>query len=506
EIETNTNAVCKDKDGFLWFGTINGLIKFDPKFKMPKNELEPKTHIIKIKVARKDTFLSNNAVLPYELNHIAFHYTGISLTLPEKVSYQYKLEGLDEEWSPVTKERKADFTNLAPGAYTFKVKACNNAGVWNKEPTTFSFSITPPFWQTWWFYSLSVVSGFSFIMGFVKIRERNLKREKRILTERVKIRTREIEKQKDEIEIQKQEIEEKNKKLWNVNIAVNKEKEKVEEIKATLEEQNRHMTSSISYAKRIQTAIMFPKEKIYEQLPESFIFYQPKDIVSGDFYWFTDLTRITKSQRFSNSDAMIIAAVDCTGHGVPGAFMSMIGNDLLNQIVLEKGITKPSEILNNLHDGVQFALRQEGADVTAADGMDIALTSISLNGQKAAIEYAGAHRPLLITRNNNKTVDLEVIKGNNIGIGGIEEIKRDFTNHEIELKKGDTFYIFSDGYTDQFGGPKDKKFTSRRLREFLVNIFNKTMEDQNLQIENELMNWKGDNEQTDDLLVIGVRI
>ncbi|MBL4656704.1 MAG: hypothetical protein JKX73_01800 [Flavobacteriales bacterium] len=153
EEETNTNAIAQDKDGILWIGTVNGLIKFNPKFEKPKNELEPLTHISKIKVMRSDTEMVSGAGLAYNRNYLSFQYIGISLTLSEKVRYKYKLKGLDDEWSAETKETYTSYANLTPGNYSFQVKACNNDGVWNKEPTTFEFNIYPPYWKTWWFYT-----------------------------------------------------------------------------------------------------------------------------------------------------------------------------------------------------------------------------------------------------------------------------------------------------------------------------------------------------------------
>jgi len=485
EIETNTNAVCQDRNGNLWFGTINGLIQYNPSFQKPQNELEPQTHITGMKLARKDTYLVNNTSLPYYLNTISFNYVGISHTLPEKVRYQYQLEGFEDSWSEVTKDRFVSYGNLSPDSYTFKVKACNNDGVWNKEPTTFSFTITPAFWQTWWFYLLCIVTGSGGLYLFVKVRENNLRRAKAILEERVQLRTVEIARQKEEIEA-------KNKKLWQMNIAVNKDKEEVEKAKEIIQEQNTHITDSINYAQNIQKAILPPLSMLDKNFKESFVLYRPKDVVSGDFYWF-----------HQKGDDLFIASVDCTGHGVPGAFMSMIGNDLLNQNIIEKNLDNPGEILNNMHAGVQFALRQKGGTALASDGMDMALCKFDL--KKNTVQFSGAHRSLFKV-NANGSVELEVVKANRIGIGGIEFIERDFTNHEIKVEPNDTFYLFSDGITDQFGGPKWKKYSTKRFREFICSINKLSMADQLAAINKELDDWQGDLEQTDDMTLIGLRV
>jgi serine phosphatase RsbU (regulator of sigma subunit)/tetratricopeptide (TPR) repeat protein len=256
-----------------------------------------------------------------------------------------------------------------------------------------------------------------------------------------------------------------------------------------IEEKNKNITDSIMYARRIQTAILPSRESMARVLPESFILYRPKDIVSGDFYFFTE-----------SRDRIIIAAADCTGHGVPGAFMSMIGNSLLNQIIKEKGITEPAAILAQLHQGVSNSLNQnKGTD--ANDGMDIGLCAIDRSTGK--IEYAGANRNLYIRNASG----LQEISGDKAPIGGARsETEVKFTNHVIEVKPGDTFYLSTDGYADQFGGPEGKKFRTRRFRELLASLHGKTMEEQRQELERTIAEWMGAHEQLDDILVVGVRL
>ncbi len=260
-----------------------------------------------------------------------------------------------------------------------------------------------------------------------------------------------------------------------------------------IEETNKSMTDSINYAKRIQEAFLPDKEVKYKLFPDAFVFYQPRDIVSGDFYWFAE-----------KGGKKIIAAVDCTGHGVPGAFMSMIGIDQLNHIVLQGGITKPSEILNHLQKSIRAALKQDtNNEIGTKDGMDMALLSFDTENNR--VNYAGANRQLiLIRRNENK---LEAIEADHASIGGLQfgEAKS-FTNHELNLTKGDCLYIFTDGFSDQFGGPKGKKFRVKNLKELLVSISQKKMSEQEEILTATLSNWKGKLEQIDDILVIGVRI
>ncbi|PCH69125.1 MAG: hypothetical protein COC01_02220 [Bacteroidetes bacterium] len=290
-----------------------------------------------------------------------------------------------------------------------------------------------------------------------------------------------------------------NRKMNKVLIATNNQiEEKNSEIEHAYEEisqKNRDITDSINYAKRIQEAIIIPKEIIKKGLPDSFIYFKPKDIVSGDFYYYAKV----------NSE-VIITAVDCTGHGVPGAFMSMIGNEILSQIIKDKHILRPSDILTELHKGIRSALRQSEGEHETNDGMDIALCK--LNVQTSELEYAGAFNPLYICRNDSDgNYEMEVIKADKMSIGGVViGVEKIFTNHETQLNSGDAFYVFSDGYLDQFGGPKNKRFMSKNFRNTLLELQEYDMATQYEKLDNALKEWQGNSPQIDDILVIGVRV
>lgn len=277
------------------------------------------------------------------------------------------------------------------------------------------------------------------------------------------------------------------------NDTISAQKIEVEKQRDLIEIKNKDITDSINYAKRIQTAILPAIENIQKQLVDSFIIYQPKDIVSGDFYWFTE-----KDNRF------ILAIADCTGHGVPGAFMSMIGNDILTQIVIEKGITKPNMILSQLHDGVKKSLKQDTNASETKDGMDIAIISMDKKNHEK-IEYAGALRPLWIVKSG--AANIIEFKADKHSIGGAySDEAREFTNHEIKLVKGDCFYLSTDGYADQFGGDQGKKMMTKNMKELLVGIHLKTMKEQKVILEDTFQSWKSGREQVDDVLVFGVKI
>jgi serine phosphatase RsbU (regulator of sigma subunit) len=276
--------------------------------------------------------------------------------------------------------------------------------------------------------------------------------------------------------------------ITDQKIEVEKSKLVIEEKNKIVEEKNKDITDSINYAKKIQEAILPSKELKYKLFPDAFVLFQPKAIVSGDFYWFAE-----------KNGKKLIAAVDCTGHGVPGAFMSMIGNAFLNEIINEKGNTIPSEILSSLSEQIIFSLKQTGAEGESKDGMDIAL--LSIDTENAIIEFAGANNPLWYIRNGI----MEKIKGDKQPIGYYKGEQKLFTNHKIEFKKGDSFYIFSDGFVDQFGGKKEKKFKHKQLENILLSIQDKEMLEQEKIILNTFNNWKGDLEQVDDILIIGIR-
>lgn len=262
-------------------------------------------------------------------------------------------------------------------------------------------------------------------------------------------------------------------------------------IEMEIQDKNRKIEDSINYAYRIQSSILPDNNVIREELPKSFMFYKPRDVVSGDFPWF-----------FKKGKNIYIAAVDCTGHGVPGALLSFIGYFILNNVVDHEKVLKASEACDQLHYGVRTTLKQDRADANQRDGMDIALCKIDL--EKKELQYAGAHRPLYYL---HKDGELEEFKGNRKAIGGIPHRKKpekDFINYVINYKPGDKCFFFSDGLPDQLGGPEMKKYSPKRIREAIVENRNFTMQQYNEYFANDFLNWKGDSKQIDDVLLIGI--
>ncbi len=295
----------------------------------------------------------------------------------------------------------------------------------------------------------------------------------------------------------------------NTQITLKKSKDKIAKYVLEIENKNKQIIDSITYAKRIQDAILPTSKMFTNKIANTFVFFKPKDIVSGDFYWLA-----------AKGDKSLFAAVDCTGHGVPGAFMSIVGYNLLDKIVREYGTTEPHKILNELNKGVSKALHQELDIQTVKDGMDIALCSF--DKKTNVLEYAGAYNPLYIVSKNkivafdgdeilpsisdNNQLFLYEIKANRYSIGSYMDTTNEFKNHKFKLNKGDTVYLFSDGFADQFGGPKGKKFRYKQFKQMLLSINELTIDEQRKYLQKSFTEWKGGTEQVDDVIVIGSRL
>ena len=260
--------------------------------------------------------------------------------------------------------------------------------------------------------------------------------------------------------------------------------------KKIIEEKQHEISDSINYAKRIQDATMTSSIYLKEILPESFIFLKPKDVVSGDFYW-------THKDQEEN---IFFTVADCTGHGILGAVMSMIGTSLLNENIIENNIENPAEILGNMRTKIIESLNDNASNTNNKDGMDMSLCKLNL--KKKTLEFAGANNPLIHISNDQ----LENIKGNSQPVGLSVIDNKPFTNHKIKLKKGDMIYIYSDGYQDQFGGPKGKKYMVKKYRTFLKELSKLPIEEQGVKIQEEFHSWKGNHDQVDDICVMGLRV
>jgi ligand-binding sensor domain-containing protein/serine phosphatase RsbU (regulator of sigma subunit) len=456
--EFNANATAEDKTGKIWFGTDKGLVSYDCSMESQRG-LPPILNITSIKINGQETSIADKITLPAGNYKITIDFLGVSLREPDLVNYQYRLEGYDQ-WSEITKYPSITYNHLTQGDYNFILKAASGDGAVTLNPAIINIRIKRPIWENWWFYLSIVLLFIAFIYIYIKRREYRFLTEKRVLEEKVKERTFEIEFQKNEIQIQKDKID----------------------------EQNARITASISYASNIQNALLPGVQTLDRLLPDNFLLSLPKDIVSGDFYWLSE-----------RGGKVLLTVADCTGHGVPGAFMSLLGITFLNEIVNDQGITKSDEIVTELRRKLTRSLENR-KDISSSDGMDLVLCVIDRNHK--TIQYTGAMNDLIYIRNGN----LSLIKADKISVCSFLDNSIPFTMKEINYREGDIFYLCSDGYADQFGGEFDKKFLSIKLHLTLLEIHKLSMASQKEFLENELINWKKDRIQTDDITVMGVRL
>jgi len=336
----------------------------------------------------------------------------------------------------------------------------NSDGVWSK-PFEYTFTIRPPWWRTWWAYGIYFITIIGSVWYYIKWREKSLKERQVELEEKVDEATLVIRNQKEEVEKQKHIIEEKHKEI----------------------------TDSITYAERIQRALLASKKLLDQNLKDYFILFKPKDVVSGDFYWATKLS----NQQF------VLVTADSTGHGVPGAIMSIVNIASLKEAVIQ-GITSPDMLLNETRRLVIQNLKNDGSAEGGKDGMDATL--ISFDFENNMLTCACANNPIWIIRNN----ELLEIKGERMPIGKHEKEDIPFTMSTIPLQKDDVVYTLTDGFSDQFGGPNGKKFKYKPLQELLLSIANLPMPVQKQKLALAFDNWKGDLEQVDDVCIVGVRV
>jgi len=268
-----------------------------------------------------------------------------------------------------------------------------------------------------------------------------------------------------------------------------KQRDEIEKQRGKLHELYKDVTDSIVYAKRLQNTILPSPEKVKRICPNSMVLYKPKDIVSGDFYWFEEI-----------NDKSLFAVVDCTGHGVPGAFMSILGSNGLNSALGEAKLDKPAEILDFLNKSIHDSLHKNDEGNEVRDGMDVAICSIDY--KTLTLEYSGANNPLYVIRDG----EYLITKPNKMAIGSFAPGQSSFTNHKVQLKKGDTVYIFSDGYPDQFGGPRGRKLMYNNFRDYLLQAKNEKIDDQAEFLNQKLVAWQGKMDQIDDILLIGLKI
>lgn len=455
-----------DEEGFIYMAANTGVFYFNPaNIRIPQNK--PVLHVYSViagndtlSAEKREAFTGGNYDIVYHDNSVAIEFYSNQVYTPVPNHFYYRVSGRDSSWQDNGTSNRIHFNNLSPGNYELRVKIRNAYGV-ESEPLLLTFTIKKPFWQTAWFIGLCLLFAGVLVYFYIKRREHTLRLQKQVLEQKVAERTSEVVEKAKEILQQKDIIEEKNKQL----------------------------TDSIHYAQRIQQSILPDEKTMRRDFPHHFVLFLPKDIVSGDFYWHS-----------RQGDSILWTLVDCTGHGVPGGFMSMLGAGLLNQIVNEEQKLQPDIVLNELRDRVILALRQTGADGENRDGMDVSFCRYIVSENK--LQFAGAFNNLYLIRNG----ELQEIKGDKQPIGIYLDARRPFTLQEVSIQKGDLLYMSSDGFSDQFGGPKGKKFKSANFEKLLMNVHTLPIEEQLAVIRKTHSDWKGVFEQVDDICVIGVQI
>ncbi|MGZ3932365.1 MAG: two-component regulator propeller domain-containing protein, partial [Bacteroidia bacterium] len=452
-IGCNLNTMCEARNGALWIGANDRLTTYYPDGDID-DTIAPNIQLLGLDLFneainwssldhKKDSVLVlGNGVtvskfvfegssawyglpqklqLAYNNNYLTFNFIGITQKFPEKVKYQYKLDGMDEHWSSMTSKTEAAYGNLPPGTYSFKVKAVNSEGHQSRE-LNYDFVIRPPWWQTLWFRILLCTFVAGGIILFFRYRTRALRKRQKELEKLVAQRT-------ADLELQKQLVEEKHKEI----------------------------TDSINYAERIQRALLASKTLLDEYLRDYFILFKPKDVVSGDFYWASK----------QGSSGFILVTADSTGHGVPGAIMSILNMACLKESV-SRGIERPDLILNETRRLVIENLANDGSETGGKDGMDASLLSFDFKNKR--MYCAAANNPVWIARDG---AFIEITP-DRMPVGKHEKDRQSFTLHSFDLQAGDVVYTLTDGFADQFGGPNGKKFKYKQLQKLLLDHVEKS--------------------------------
>lgn len=461
----NYGSISNAPTGEMFFGSVSGLSWVNPD-SIQYNPHAPAIVLSSATICYKgdNCFELGAGVIeslsmkyrPGMLLQISF--AALDFNQPTKNNFQIYLEGYDENWRVPSPQNIISIPNLLPGQYTLKIRASNNDFIWSDQILEIPIEISAPLWLSKFAYVFYLLILVFFIQLLVNYRIRHYRIANRTLADK------------------------------------NHNKLKIEEQQIRLTRIHRNLTDSINYAHRIQTAMMPSMETIQELVPKSFIYFRPKDSVSGDFYWVHQHKNYT-----------FIAIVDCTGHGVPGGFMSIIGIDLLKSAIIAKGETAPEKILGIMSKELEFTLHNEPDSAIKngellQDAMDISLCVI--DNKKDEMRFAGAIHDMYLIRNN----ELMIFKGDRAVIGRrIDGKLPQFTAHTIPLEEDDVVYLFSDGFADQFGGADSKKFMYRKFRHLLLNLHHLKMEEQKEMIHAKFEEWRGNEEQVDDILIMGFK-
>ena len=453
----NRNAAFQSDSGYLYFGSRGGLFIINPD-SIQYNRNIPKTAITNVEIILKDKIIPvffndyNQIKIRHQIGMtLNIHFSALEFTQHSKNRYQVFVKNYDKEWRDETTQNFVSLLNIKPGNYILYIRSSNNDQLWSDDIFEIQLKIIAPIWRTTYAYIFYFLI---FVLFLQIIMSSRLKHYKNV-----------------------------NKNL----ILKSQEKTILEAQKEDLARTNRHLTDSINYATRIQSAVIPSEQKIRKLFPQSFVYFNPRDNVSGDFYWVSEV-----------GNKVFLAAVDCTGHGVPGAFLSIIGMNLLRSIIEGQKEESPAKILEALNSELAKTLGNSDPEDTIRDGMDLAICAV--DREKSILQFAGAVNELYMIRDR----ELVVFKGDRSPLGqSASGAMPKFTDNTIEIFENDMFFIFSDGYVDQFGGTELKKFKYRRFRFLLLNIHRLPPDEQKNALNQAFEEWKGTNEQVDDVMVMG---
>ncbi len=454
--QINKGALFLDENNYLWIGTEDGVIRYDGQKDLEK-PIPPTVNFSLISINDKDYTNQDSIRLNYGTYRFYAEFSGIYFKNPDDIYYEYMMEGFDTEFSKPKKENSATYSKLQDGNYVFKVRAFSNQNQIYSNEIAVYITIESPFWKKWWFYILVLLAIIGLVYSFFWFKIQRLKKSKKIIEKQLEIKTKEVVESAKKIEII-----------------------------------NNDLMSSINYALTLQNSILPSLDTLHQSLPNSFIYYKPRNVVSGDFYFINQ-----------TDQKLIFACVDCTGHGVPGAFMSLIAYVSLRDIYRANRLKfewqTPEQILESLDKEVKDILGRNTSSKYSNNGMDIILCEYDLKTKK--LLASSAKRPIVIQNEG----EVKIFKGDKRSIGEKDFIKKiPFTLHQFNMKNNDSLFLFTDGFTDQFGGENNKKFGIRRTITTIQNSLSLDKKLQEKYIIEEFEIWKKGHQQTDDILFMGI--
>lgn len=492
-----------DKNNWVYLASDKGMVRYNPN-SLKKDSVQPIVRITSLQINNNvvhpgdkvdDVAILTHPIesthqihLKYFQNSIVLEFSAMDYTNSTNNLYTYILEGFDDEWHIVpSSERKAVYTNLPAGKYRFMIKASNSDQIWSNDVQILEIEIEPPFWHSIWFYFLITLIVLYLISLVVKLRSRNLERINLKLVAEVDKRTQEVLSKIDELSKANRDLS-KQAELLNIG------NEQIRRQKELLSQQNREINDSMAYAKGLQQALLPSPTTIRRFFPEYFVLFRPKEAISGDFYW-----------AYGNNRFSTFIVADCTGHGIPGAMVSMLGLSFFNAVASANSIKSAGEVVEQVRKMFSKVFCADNVNIGAKDSMDLSVCVF--DKELKQISFCGIFNSLYLVRDSI----LHVYPADRIPLS-CEYHSANYTNQIVDYQLGDMIYMFSDGYQDQFGGVNGKKFMSKNFKQLLISIAGENMSKQKNILTENFASWlfhrnsMGHNEQIDDVLVAGIRI